>query len=596
MAEISKSANLEFYLEGVKAFPPTEWSDISIKATFEDEVQASIEIEKFTFILDAYKRLREHIDGGLTTGVGIFEGVPFQIIAQSINNNLDVFDGFVDLQDEAVINDTERYIDANIKQLGGLDTLNDKLAAISYDFLYEKGVVTDSDFSDIPYVVQPLDSVVQAMIASLTLFSLLQSIRSAQRDVSDSIATISSLASDPLGGQASSIVYSIAISILNIAYLVALSLRAIELTRDIINLLAPPKRTHKGILIKTALEKAANYLGYGFNTSITQLDFEYYLPSNPNYDEEDNRGFIKKVKGTQKGIPRVGDYGFICEEMFQLVKRKYNARYAIINNVIECHTELSPFWEKLSTWNFPNAIEGGVQEFSFNTEELNSNLLISYVTDPSDGYTLNNFTGTNYQIITDAQKINDERKKTIVNLLEVRIPVALGNRKNELTGLQKVLREIARFADSLTGILNTLSFGAINKTNFASGFDNQIGALIVDTNNHLVPKNIWLENEKIPTDHREKLSAKASYEIGYFEKSFIENAGRRQRKVYSEYEIPFGFEDFLKVIENGYFPNFNGNKGKVLSLNWNIYSDKAKISFYTEQVYTKNLVQIFIEP
>lgn len=594
MAEIGKSANIDFFFDNKRISPPTEWQDISIEASFDnEEIQANITIENFTFILDAYTRLKEHILGGIGNGVGIFEGLPFNIVAAGTDNSITAFNGFVDLQDDAKINDELGYIEATIKELNAINSFNDRLSALSFDFLYEKGAIVDSDFTDIDYVVEKVDNATEVLILSITLFALVQSSAQAAHEIADSEFLVLALAGGVFSAGAGGI-YKALSFFLNIAYLVALQIRILNLVRNIFNLFNPPTRTHKGMSIKLMLEKVCNFLGYSFNTTIKELDSVYYLPSNLNFDELDNKGFIKKVEGIKKGIPNVNDYGFVCSDLFFLAKQLFNGKYAVLNNTIELHTELSEFWERNSSWQFPNILD---TEYSYNTQELNSNIFISFSTDITDEWTIKNFTGTNYQIITDAEKVIDDKKKIIQNLFEVRIPLALGNRKDNLNGFQKALRGLAAVIDTITATLHLLSLGLINRTNYKQKLDDKIGTLKIGNNNHQIPKLLWLENGRLPQDHRTKLSAKALYTYSYFQKSFISNNYRRQRRNYESVEIPFGLNDFVQLIRNGYFPNYNNiGKGKITSFKWNISQDKAIASFYVEDVYTKNLNETYIEP
>ena len=119
----------------------------------------------------------------------------------------------------------------------------------------------------------------------------------------------------------------------------------------------------------------------------------------------------------------------------------------------------------------------------------------------------------------------------------------------------------------------------------------------VETNNHTVPKVVYLdENGRLPADHRDLLGAKYLWDNYINELSFIQNNFRRQRKVYTGIEIPFGWRDFQNLINNSYFVLPDGRRGKVTDIEWIISRDKATLSYWIEEKYTSNLTETFIEP
>jgi len=64
--------------------------------------------------------------------------------------------------------------------------------------------------------------------------------------------------------------------------------------------------------------------------------------------------------------------------------------------------------------------------------------------------------------------------------------------------------------------------------------------------------------------------------------------------VYQDVEIPFGIEDFKQLTVNPYFI-FNGSIAKITTFTWTTGKDIANVSFWVEEVYTRNLKESFIE-
>jgi hypothetical protein len=257
--------------------------------------------------------------------------------------------------------------------------------------------------------------------------------------------------------------------------------------------------------------------------------------------------------------------------------------------VIEFHTENSPFWEKQSTWIKTDTLE---TPYTYNTKELNATELVTFATDLTDEYTIINYDSTSYQVSTKPKTFNNESFSTIYGLGETRLPVCLGNRKDSLNGLEKVLSFLAGVFDDLAKVL-FINLGLQQK------IKSKIGVLKVSHNNHSIPKLLWIEGDRLPSDHRGKFSAVTLWDKYHTEKSFITNNYnnyKRQRKVYNDVETPFGFEDFVKLVNSSYFKTFDGRNGKVLNIAWNMAHDKAKLDYYIEEVYTTNLEETFINP
>ena len=360
----------------------------------------------------------------------------------------------------------------------------------------------------------------------------------------------------------------------------------INLGLALIETLVPKKRTHKGLLLRTALEKVANHLGYGFISPNIEFDKVHYLPSNPEFDEEDETtGFIRKINSIKKGIPKVTDFGYRCSEMFELAKNLIDGKFAIIDGDLHLRSRNDPFWVRTSTYTLPDVL---IDVKRYNTQDLKANKFIAFETDITDDWTLDNFKGTNLERITDAINVSNSRAKLIKGLDELTFPVALGSRKDKLSAIEKILKELAKVID---GVANT--FGG--NSNLASRVSSKLGVLKVSTNNHVIPKLLWLEGGRIPANNRELFSAKSLYDSYHNYDSFVTTDFGFQRELYRNISIPFGLDDFVKLIDNSYFVTDDGVIGKIEKITWNIANDRAVIDYWKQIPYTSNLKETFIE-
>ena len=579
------SASLRIKIAGQELTPPPNWMDIGVLATFDNEAQANLTLEDFRFVLDSYTRLVDHINGGLAGSPGIFEPLDFKIETYSNLGTYLAFQGGINVA-EARRNDTEGWVDAPVSKDMSLNTLEERLQGLTYGLLVERGTITAADYTDVPYVVAKVDTSMEGIVMGITLFLITKQLIDSIKETAQAISDVAAHLAGGISGAVAATIYAAAVAIINIAYSAALLLLIIDLGKDLLLAFLQPSRTHKAMTLKKLMEKACEYLGYSFNTTVQDLDNVVYLPSNNNLDQEDGiKGFLKFPGVITEGIPNASDYGYIAAEIFRLAKDAFFARYQLINGVVQFHAVNATYWKRLSPWTFPDVLEG---EYRYNTDELNDSVIVSFTTDISDAYTIGNYRGTSYQVITSAITTGANGRDNITGLDETALPVALGNRKDELTGFEKFLKVVAGAVDLATGV-----FGG--GTNFAGQVSGKIGMLKVSQNNHAVPKLLWLDGGKIPANHRSLFSAKTLWEKYHIEKSFIANNYEKQRKVFEGVSIPFGFADFLTLIDNSYFVGPQG-EGKITRLEWNMAKDTATIDYWVTHTYTKNLKETYVEP
>ena len=95
MTMLSKSALIRFSLDNKAVNAYTEWLDTSIESNFENDVQASINIQEVTFVNEEAELVRQWIDQGKT-----FQGIPFKVDAYNISLTKNAFNGMFDLYGE----------------------------------------------------------------------------------------------------------------------------------------------------------------------------------------------------------------------------------------------------------------------------------------------------------------------------------------------------------------------------------------------------------------------------------------------------------------------------------------------------------------
>ena len=576
-------------IQGQSVPPPKEWRGIQVLATFDNSrengvgsIQPNISTEQFTYVNEAAVLIRQYIEDGLTNGVGIFEGIPTTLQLTN-GTSIDIFEGFIDLADNFV-EDSPVQVQARIVKENGLNSLFERSEANTFGFLFDQGVITQSDFVDIDYVVEKEINFVELAVLGLTLYALnkelAESIRRTVGYITEFVGVAAS-ATPPSTGILGAIILLAARLILETIYSIIIITQLVNLTKELIQQFISPIRQHKGMRLETMFTKAFGHLGYGFQTGIADMDW-VYLPSKPADGDP-----------VATGIPRTSDFGYVVSEMIELARRLFDSREAVIpkpsgGSDVHIRSDNDPFWIQTSTFVLPDTLRGTEQK-RYNTDQFNANTLIRFETDPLDGWTIRNFTGTNVQAIRTAATVNNIDHQLLKGLDEVEIPLALGNRKDGLNELEKAVKAVASIAD---GLINF--FGG--NSDLAGDIQNRVGMLKTTQNAHNVPKLLKIVNDRIPANHRDNLSAEQLYTNYHSHKSFVLNNFVGQKRVFTGIKIPFGLTDFNALINNSYFTTQSGQIGKVVSLKWTFDGDFAEVDYWIREPYTKNLKEVLITP
>ena len=224
-----------------------------------------------------------------------------------------------------------------------------------------------------------------------------------------------------------------------------------------------------------------------------------------------------------------------------------------------------------------------------NSDELISNRLLSYQTDLTDDWTIDNFKGTNYQVHTKLKNKTDQTTDLIKGFEEINVPFALGNRKDKLNGLENTLKGLFKTIDNIINV-----FGGNSK--LSNKLTGKIGLLKVSTNNWNKEKLLYLQNNKLPTNHRDKISMSYIWANYWSEKSFVLNNYNAQEYKITGEEVDMNLQDFNDILLNGYFTDVNGDTLKAKQIVYNPYKNKAVIDYNWKEPYTTNLIETYYEP
>ncbi len=587
-------AVLSFKINGTQINPPLDWEKTQIVATFDYENnQASISTSEIVFVNEAAVFLRDYIAGGIT-GVtpGIFEGPTLTVDIQDPGLPAPTqYDFVIDTADESfeIIDPTR--VKARLKKIQGVQPFQDRANGTTFLLLLDKGAIQPSDFASIPYLTEREPNGIDVALLTTTTILLAIQLANEVRVLATNIANvIASVGGGATGGIAGA-VQAIAIAIIQAIYVTLLTIQLVKLVKDMIALLISPVKFHKGMHVKTMIEKGCNYLGYQYNTDIAVLDDLYYLPAKSDIDLD---GLIEQILASFQvnqpgvGIPAERDSIYTLGDLMTMCNRDlFNARTAIKNYFVEHHALNSNWWQQLSSYQMPDTLRESVK---YNASELTSNKLIKFQVDVNDFHTVQNYKGTAFEVITEQNSANDVKNLLFKGLEVSEIGAALGNRKDKLNLVEKTLKALAEVADTIIGF-----FGG--NAGLAQLILNRIGMLVMERDMVHVGKLMRLNAQfKLASNHRDNFSAKYLWNNYHNEKSFVLNNYGNQYQVFDGERIIFGYTQFLQLVNNNYLTTTNGDSGKITKFVWNIEEDTAIADFRVKKIFTTNLNERYIEP
>lgn len=585
----------EHRINGILIPPPVNWADINVLATFDnDSIEADIDTDTFQFVNEANALIIQHIEGGKNgTSPGVFEGIPYTITLNDGTNNLPVFDGYITLVEGFRIISPVKC-EAKVKRLDSLNDLNDKLEGMTFALLEDQGYIGNSDYFTVPWILEKEFNFAEFAILSVTTFLMTKEFIQQVKEIAAATAQVAALFAGgfPGSGQVAAAALAVALLIIQIAYAAIMLTLLYNLWKEIFEQIFSPIFKNKGLTFQKAAEKIFGFAGYSFSTTIQNFDKYIYFPSKT--QNVDKKTFISLHPKKDSGIPNTIDYGYRAIEMVDLFKNMFEAKLYIDipNKAVRLIPLNDPFWKQQTQYNAPDVLN---ETKVYNTDDMRSTTIVSFATDPSDYWTLENYKGTSYEVSVVPITQTNPTCRTIKGLDQIRFQVALGTRKTKLTDLETALYKVAQIIDRTYGKLSSL-FGG-QPSNFASQIKSRVKYLKKGTHYHAVPKVLYLDaNGLMPDNHLDKLSAKALWN-GYINyRSLVANFWTNQKLVVKEFKLPFTFANFLIASKNKFFTLSDGRQAEFNSIKWQYDGDYAICDFKIAEIYDRNLKEVAIEP
>ena len=580
---MSRKYEWEFYFQSYSQLgnfaiePPIEWEELNIQVSWEDIGTSSIEIDELTFVNEAYSYIKNIFENGnlLSTTILVIN------LLDKVNSKY-IFeqDFFLDLRTVVFYDDVEiPKVTVKLKDIKSGSTLTDFLNANTFLNIYnpDTNTVTNNDFINmltrVGVVVEKEDTTLEQIVLYVTLYQLTVQLADAVKTLAKTIADTVAHTAGGFSGPVAGIAYGIALSILQLAYVISIIIAMRELVLRLQVLLFPIPFTRWCLRLGDAIKGIFRQAGYEeviFSNDINEtINDYYYLPSNIEELEDSTNQFF----------PRPSDYGYTFSEFVDMVLKIYEAKIFLIDNSIVISNENEDFLFDNSTYQLPNILE---KPYTTNLEDFNSKEIYQFKTDLSDEYTIKNYKGTSYEVdyITENNFYNKKIK-------DVDYGLTLGNRKDDKSVIETIFGTVI---DTMNAILKILLQKPISKPILSD----RIGLLKVSDKSWSLPKLLYLKESnatylgkkvyKIPSNHRNLLSANYLYNKHHYKMSF-ENPKNRRRK-YEQVRVFFDYNSFKQLIVNNYFSiEGSSKKGRVVDLEWNIDSDYAIINYYIIDSY-----------
>lgn len=593
-------ANSRHYLNNQQVEEPRNWQDIEVNVDWSTEkVDGTINLDALEFVgqtgLDVIARMQQ----------GYFEGEPYRIEIGPQNSPAYTFEGYLDFTDNPITK-APNIVEVALKQRQGADWLESVADTAIYRYMASDeysgvGKITDNDYFGVPYVINYVPDGVQLLILAISTFSLTKELVESIQSIAEQSADLSTNAI-PVTGTSQGlgfgvvtawslpkIIASIIKLAVTVAYTIGIIFAIIELVKQIVEQLAPVKRFHLGMPLRTLFQKGCEFLN--LQLSSTLLD---------NLDPNNEKWVLIPSKSHKGGSPPTGtpaneftEVGYPTSidgldtfgDVVRVFKRVFNADYRLKDGVFQF--ERRDFWQDQSSYVIPNTFtnqQDARNETTVNTNEIKANYVIKWDKDQQDLNTLDNPSGRVAQIVTYPKSVSNPDLVNLKGKTDVDIPFSMATRKNALTEIEKALKLFLDAADFLTGQLG-------QPQSFGSQFSKRVGAMHLSSHFLSVPKMVVMNGDSLALNQRDLLSARKLWDNYHSIESFVTNAegDNNQQLIYSEQTIPFCFEDFVSLINNNYCETENGERAEIETLNWVVESNSAVITYRVYRVYDTNL-------
>lgn len=552
--------SLKFTINGKKVLEPVNWQKLTEVYEYgQNSNQPAIDSESFTFQGSSADAILKHFhpNGMLNPGnILVPLTLNVEYTQQGVTRKL-IDDYIIDSTKGVQLNDAwfngefkPKEVVCNIRKKNGSDYFLTEIQGLTWGLLLDEGTVGRSDYTTVKTVVSPMYNFLEVITALITIYSLQKqfqdTVDATKKSVADSIDRIGEGALTGFGaGLVLAVVFTVLKTVLEIAAAIILLALIVKIALDLIAMLLPPVLKNKGITLRKGMEIICKRLGYDFVSSINLLDQVASMPSGAH---SEGKNLIKDNLpnwfANERGVPNDYDYGYVCVEYVEMIKKLVNGRIDVENSssgkpTVYLRNEDDPILFKKG--GYKHRIEPNYTNIEYNLPEIPHTRLISFLIDDSDLYTTEFQEGRMWEVknVSNFGNLPFSAGDYIEN------QVSLGYRKNGLDIIEKIVAELAAVADKVGSLFG----GDPGLEEKIKG--NRIGALKVSQNNYGKPKVVVVSGGNIPSNYLSILSAEALEKKYYVNRSIVRGTG--QKLILRGLEVPMSLADRDEIKKNGNF-------------------------------------------
>ena len=158
---------IKYYINNIQVNPPENQNELTVELNYDRDIpKLQVSTNKWRFVRENAKIIEDHFTGGITGGVGVFEGMPFRIDLEHFGQLLNLLNGYIDGSEKTEISCDD--ITVGVKEKQKIDWLNDVSDSISFEKLFADGKITTDDFVFVPYCINSIPNTMEAIVALIT--------------------------------------------------------------------------------------------------------------------------------------------------------------------------------------------------------------------------------------------------------------------------------------------------------------------------------------------------------------------------------------------------------------------------------------------
>jgi hypothetical protein len=564
-------ARAQYFLNNIPTLSyPEQWKTLSLSVNWNrtEPLTVDIDIDNVTF----YGEDAENIIAFFNTyGFGVM--MPFEIKIDGVT------------MPKLGLNARKNWrvrgcneIEIGVEVLRSNNSFQAEASGLQLRRLESEGYITTADKVQVPYNLNYIPDGVVLVTLGISTFMMARELYYFIKEGALTAAFAALVITSPL---------AIINALLVIAYFVGVVIAITNLINQIFAEIYSVTRYHTGVRFKTLMERACNYLGVSFASTIfddPKWANAVYIPT------KTERGRMSPAI-FQNGTPHSNDNGwYFFGQFLENAQTFFNAEYRISNGVLRF--ERWDWWQQTATltlddnWTNQDRL---INEIGNNANEFVGGYTMSFQFDQKDQNTFDNFNGTVYDVITENVSSIGSDYENDGGALMIEFPLARGTRKDSLTRFEDALLVLATFVD---GLVTIFSVGNASTT-FAQNIQNRIGNLQLSDHFIDVPKIVFCENDgRLST-----IQPTASLMWTEFHRinSFVKI--NNQHNQWKKYNIPQRFcnNNFVTLLENNFVSSNSGNIVKVDSVKWIVEEDAAELEIAENTIYNTNLKQTYLD-